>query len=73
MTESSNSIFRLYFDQGTTATPSTFEPILKKNLGIASNCAAFEQMPTENIAIIANADKWFVQVPNFPSLVFSKL
>lgn len=40
--------------------PSTWEPILKKNLALASRCAAFEQMPTENIAIIANVDKWSV-------------
>lgn len=45
--------------------PSTFEPILKKNLGLASHCAAFEQMPTENIAIIANVDKWFVHIIPF--------
>lgn len=48
----------IFFLQGITEPPQTWEPILKQNLTLASHCATFEQIPTENVAIIANIDKW---------------
>lgn len=44
--------------QGTTALPIKWEGKLKQNLALSSRCAMIEQTPTENIAIIANIDKW---------------
>lgn len=44
--------------QGITAPPPKWEPILRQNLTLTSHCATFEQIPTENVAIIANIDKW---------------
>lgn len=44
--------------QGTIAPPLKWEGTLKQNLALASRCAMIEQTPTENIAIIANVDKW---------------
>lgn len=46
--------------QGITAPVPMWEPVLKQNLALTSHCATFEQTPTENIAIIANIDKWYV-------------
>ncbi|XP_031635388.1 folliculin-interacting protein 2 isoform X2 [Contarinia nasturtii] len=48
--------------QGITSPQTKWEPILKQNLTLASHCATFEQMRMENVAIIANIDKWDVQL-----------
>lgn len=53
------------FLQGITAPVHSWEPILKQNLMLASHCATFEQTPTENVAIIANIDKWYVSILDF--------
>ncbi|KAG4077195.1 hypothetical protein HA402_016182 [Bradysia odoriphaga] len=48
--------------QGTIAPPAKWESKLKNHLALASRCAMIEQTPTENIAIIANIDKWDVKL-----------
>ncbi|GAB0096193.1 folliculin-interacting protein 2 [Sergentomyia squamirostris] len=48
--------------QGTLAPSSDFESAVKTDLTLASHCATFEQLPTENIAIVANTEKWNVSV-----------
>lgn len=48
--------------QGTIAPPAKWEGKLKNHLTLASRCAMIEQTPTENIAIIANIDKWDVKL-----------
>lgn len=44
--------------KGTVAPLSTWEGNLKQNLALSAQCATLEQKPTENVAIIANTDKW---------------
>lgn len=51
-------VFFNFVVQGITTPPLKWEPILKQNLTLTSHCATFEQIPAENVAIIANIDKW---------------
>ncbi|XP_059613568.1 folliculin-interacting protein 1 isoform X3 [Phlebotomus argentipes] len=48
--------------QGTLAPAKDFEGALKTDLTLASHCATLEQVATENVAIVANTDKWGVSV-----------
>uniref|UniRef100_A0A1L8DB48 UDENN FNIP1/2-type domain-containing protein n=1 Tax=Nyssomyia neivai TaxID=330878 RepID=A0A1L8DB48_9DIPT len=48
--------------QGTLAHAQDFEGHLKADLTLAAHCATLEQLPTENVAIVANTEKWRVSV-----------
>ncbi|XP_055688708.1 folliculin-interacting protein 1 isoform X3 [Lutzomyia longipalpis] len=48
--------------QGTVAPTKDFEGALRADLTLASHCATLEQLPTENVAIVANTEKWCVSV-----------
>jgi hypothetical protein len=48
--------------QGITSTPSKWELQLKQDLSISSHCGVLEQSQAENIAIVANIDKYDVRL-----------
>ncbi|XP_055707723.1 folliculin-interacting protein 1 isoform X2 [Phlebotomus papatasi] len=48
--------------QGTVAPAKDFEGALRTDLTLASHSVTLEQLPTENVAIVANTDKWNVSV-----------
>lgn len=48
--------------QGISSPPSKWELQLKQDLTISSHCAALEQSQAENVAIVANVDKWDVRL-----------
>ncbi|KAG5676375.1 hypothetical protein PVAND_006216 [Polypedilum vanderplanki] len=48
--------------QGITAPPLKWELQLKNDLSISSHCGVLEQSQAENIAIVANIDKWDVRL-----------
>lgn len=48
--------------QGITSSPSKWEIQLKSDLNISSQCAVLEQSQAENVAIVANVDKWVVRL-----------
>lgn len=55
--------------QGITSTPSKWEVQLKSDLNISSQCAVLEQSQAENVAIVANVDKWDVRLVSSSSNV----
>lgn len=48
--------------QGVTSPPHKWEVQLKQDLTISSHCAVLEQSQAENVAIVANVDKWDVRL-----------
>lgn len=48
--------------QGVTTPPSKWEQQLKHDLTVSSHCAVLEQSQAENVAIVANVDKWDVRL-----------
>ncbi|CRK96354.1 CLUMA_CG009771, isoform A [Clunio marinus] len=50
------------FSQGITSPPSKWELQLKHDLTVSSHCAVLEHSQAENIAIVANIDKWDVRL-----------
>ena len=48
--------------QGITSLPQKWEVQLKHDLTISSHCAVLEQSQAENVAIVANVDKWDVRL-----------
>ena len=45
-----------------TTPPTKWEVQLKQDLTISSHCAVLEQSQAENVAIVANVDKWDVRL-----------
>ncbi|XP_055373434.1 folliculin-interacting protein 1 [Condylostylus longicornis] len=48
--------------QGTLSSFDSWETNIKNDLVIASHCASLTTQPTENIAIIADMDKWEIKI-----------
>lgn len=48
--------------QGITTPPTKWEMQLKQDLTISSHCGVLEQTQAENVAIVANIEKWDVRL-----------
>lgn len=51
-----------FIHQGIKAPPLKWEQQLKHDLTVSSHCAVLEQSQAENVAIVANIDKWDVRL-----------
>lgn len=62
MPQDIKNCFFKFLPQGISSTPSKWELQLKQDLSISSHCAVLETSQAENIAIVANVDKYDVRL-----------